>query len=86
MSDTEYKVGYGKPALYTAQEGRAFSQPARSAAENLAALLVDGLKKPVTVTENRRRRKGTVREAVVSHPIERLRTQVLSEMTCKSPG
>ena len=45
-----------------------------------------GLKKPVNVTENRRCRKGTVREAVVSQPIERLRTQVLSEMTCKSPG
>jgi hypothetical protein len=136
MSDTNYNVGYGKPPRHTRfRKGEPSANPRGRPRKNLAALLVDGLNKSVTVTENGRRRNATVREAVVSQlinksatadlratkmlldiirdaekqagaspPLEasrrftpadeevvaqlidRLRAQVLSEMTCQIPG
>ena len=75
MSDTEYKVGYGKPPRHSRfKKGEPSANPRGRPRKNLAALLVDGLNKPVTVTENGRRRKGTVREAVVSQLINKSAT------------
>ena len=75
VSDTEYKVGYGKPPLHTRfRKGEPSANPRGRRRKNLAALLVDGLNKPVTVNENGRRRKGTVREAVVSQLINKSAT------------
>ena len=75
MSETDYKVGYGKPPRHTRfRKGEPSANPRGRPRKNLAALLVDGLNKPVTVSENGRRRKGTVREAVVSQLINKSAT------------
>jgi hypothetical protein len=75
VSDTEYKVGYGKPPLHTCfRKGKPSANARGRRRKNLAALLVDGLNKPVTGNENGRPRKGTVREAVVSQLINKSAT------------
>jgi hypothetical protein len=72
LSDTDYKVGYGKPPRHTRfKKGEPSANPRGRPRKNLAALLIEGLNKPVTVTENGRRRKATVREAVVSQLINK---------------
>ena len=72
MTDTDYKVGYGKPPPHTRfKKGEPSANPRGRPRKNLAALLVEGLNKTVTVTENGRRRKATVREAVVSQLINK---------------
>jgi hypothetical protein len=65
------KVGYGKPPRHTRfKKGEPSANPRGRPRKNLAALLIEGLTKPVTVTENGRR-KATVREAVVSQLINK---------------
>jgi hypothetical protein len=72
MSDTDYKVGYGKPPRHTRfRRGEPSANPRGRPRKNLAELLVEGLNKPVTVTENGQRRRATVREAVVSQLINK---------------
>jgi hypothetical protein len=72
MSDTDYQVGYGKPPRHTRfRKGGPSANPRGRPRKNLAELLVEGLNKPVTVTENGQRRKATVREAVVSQLINK---------------
>jgi len=71
MTDSDYKVGYGKPPRHALQAGRAVGQSPGPASENLAALLLRGLNEPVVVTDNGRRRTITKREAIASQLINK---------------
>ena len=62
----DYEVGYGKPPRHTRfKKGEASANPLGRPRKNLAASLVEGLNKKVVVTENGRRRKIAVREAIL---------------------
>jgi hypothetical protein len=66
----DYEVGYGKPPRNTRfTKGAPSANPRGRPRKNIAALLVEGLNKKVTVTENGRRRKVMVREAITSQLI-----------------
>jgi Family of unknown function (DUF5681) len=72
MSDSDYKVGYGKPPRHTRfKTGEPSANPRGRPAKNLAALLIRGLNEPVVVTENGRRRTITKREAIASQLINK---------------
>jgi hypothetical protein len=71
----EYEVGYGKPPRHTRfKKGEPSANPHGRPRKNLAALLVEGLNKKVVVTENGRRRKITVREAITQQLINKSAT------------
>ena len=65
--ELDYEVGYGRPPRQTRFEpgrsGNPRGRPNRS--KNLATLLSEALREPVTVTENGRRRKVSKRQAVI---------------------
>jgi hypothetical protein len=65
MSDTDsdYKVGPGKPPLHTRFKKGQSGNPLGRQAKNLPALLIEALNQPVAITENGRRRKFTKCEA-----------------------
>jgi hypothetical protein len=66
----DYEVGYGKPPRGTRfKKGAPSANPLGRPRKNIAALLVEGLNKKMTVTENGRRRKVLVREAITSQLI-----------------
>ena len=70
MSDRNYEVGYGKPPRHSRfRTGEPSANPRGRPRKNMTALLVEGLNKKVTVTENGRRRKVTLREAITSQLI-----------------
>jgi hypothetical protein len=70
-----YEVGYGKPPRHTRfKKGEPSANPRGRPAKNLAALLVEGLNKPVVVTEDGQRRTITVREAIVTQLINKSAT------------
>jgi len=72
MTDTDYKVGYGKPPRHTRfKTGEPSANPRGRPAKNLAALLIRGLNEPVVGTENGRRRTITKREAIASQLINK---------------
>ena len=78
MSDTDYKVGYRKPPRHSRfKTGEPSANPRGRPRKDMAALLVEGLNKQVVVTENGRRRKITVREAVVNQLIDQSTTNDL---------
>ena len=71
----DYEVGYGKPPRHTRfKRGAASANPRGRPRKNLAASLVEGLNKKVVVTENGRRRKIPVREAITSQLINKSAT------------
>ena len=71
----DYEVGYGKPPRHTRfKQGEASANPRGRPRKNLAASLVEGLNKKVVVTENGRRRKIAVREAITSQLINKSAT------------
>jgi hypothetical protein len=76
MSDTEsdYKVGPGKPPLHTRFKRGQSGNPRGRQAKNLPELLVAALNQPVTVTENGRRRQVTKREAVIAQLVDKSAT------------
>jgi hypothetical protein len=76
MSDTEsdYKVGPGKPPLHTRFTKGQSGNPRGRQAKNLPELLVAALNQPVTVTENGRRRQITKREAVIAQLVDKSAT------------
>ena len=70
MSERNYQVGYGKPPRHSRfKQGEPSANPRGRPRKNMTALLVEGLNKKVTVTENGRRRKVTLREAITSQLI-----------------
>ena len=71
----EYEVGYGKPPRHTRfKKGEPSANPRGRPAKNLMALLVEGLNKPVVVTEDGQRRTITVREAIITQLINKSAT------------
>ena len=61
----DYEVGYGKPPRHSRfKKGESSANPRGRPRKNLAASLVEGLNKKVVVTENGRRRRITLREAI----------------------
>src|SRR5271165_87736 len=73
--EMDYEVGYGKPPRHTRfKQGEASANPRGRPRKNLAASLVEGLNKKVVVTENGRRRKIAVREAITSQLINKSAT------------
>jgi Family of unknown function (DUF5681) len=71
----DYEVGYGKPPRHTRfKKGEASANPRGRPRKNLATSLVEGLNKKVVVTENGRRRKIAVREAITSQLINKSAT------------
>ena len=71
----DYEVGYGKPPRHSRfKKGEASANPRGRPRKSLAASLVEGLNKKVVVTENGRRRKIAVREAITSQLINKSAT------------
>jgi Family of unknown function (DUF5681) len=73
MADSEsgYKVGPGRPPLHTRfKKGQSGNSGGRSA-KTLPALLADALNETIVVTIDRRRRKITKREAIVTQMVDK---------------
>jgi len=61
----DYEVGYGKPPRHSLfKKGQPTANPRGRPRKDMAALLFEGLNKKVVVTENGRRRRITLREAI----------------------
>ena len=61
----DYEVGYGKPPRHSRfKKGEASANPRGRPRKDMAVLLFEGLNKKVVVTENGRRRRITLREAI----------------------
>jgi Family of unknown function (DUF5681) len=73
MSDTEsdYKVGPGKPPLHTRFKKGQSGNPRGRQPKELPELLVAALNQPVTATENGRPRQITKREAVIAQLVDK---------------
>jgi len=73
MSDSEsdYKVGPGRPPLHTRFKKGQSGNPGGRSAKNLPTLLADALNEQVFVTIDGRRRKITKREAIVTQMVNK---------------
>ena len=61
----DYEVGYGKPPRHSRfKKGQPTANPRGRPRKDMAGLLFEGLNKKVVVTENGRRRRITLREAI----------------------
>ena len=61
----DYEVGYGKPPRHSRfKNGQPTANPRGRPRKDMAALQFEGLNKKVVVTENGRRRRITLREAI----------------------
>jgi Family of unknown function (DUF5681) len=69
----DYEVGYGKPPRHTrfkkGQSGNPRGRPKGS--KNLPTLLTEALNESVVVAENGRRRKITMRQAIIKQLVKR---------------
>jgi hypothetical protein len=78
----DYEVGYGKPPHHTrfkkGQSGNPRGRPKGS--KNLPTLLSEALNEPVVVAENSRRRKITMRQAIIKQLVKRSATADLRAM------
>jgi hypothetical protein len=78
----DYEVGYGKPPHHTrfkkGQSGNPRGRPKGS--KNLPTLLSEALNEPVVVAENGRRRKITMRQAIIKQLVKRSATADLRAM------
>ena len=72
----DYEVGYGKPPRHTrfkkGQSGNPQGRPKGS--KNLPTLLSEALNESVVVAENGRRRKITMRQAIIKQLVKRSAT------------
>ena len=65
IATMDYEVGYGKPPRHSLfKKGQPTANPRGRPRKDMAALLFEGLNKKVVVTENGRRRRITLREAI----------------------
>ena len=61
----DYEVGYGKPPRHSRfKKGESSANPRGRPRKDMATFLFEGLNKKVVVTENGRRRRITLREAI----------------------
>ena len=78
----DYEVGYGKPPRHTrfkkGQSGNPQGRPKGS--KNLPTLLSEALNESVVVAENGRRRKITMRQAIIKQLVKRSATADLRAM------
>ena len=78
----DYEVGYGKPPRHTrfkkGQSGNPRGRPKGS--KNLPTLLSEALNESVVVAENGRRRKITMRQAIIKQLVKRSATADLRAM------
>src|SRR5438552_10183454 len=70
-SDSDYKVGPGRPPLHTRFQKGQSGNPGGRSTKSLAALLADALNETVVVTIDGRRRKITKREAIVTQMVDK---------------
>jgi Family of unknown function (DUF5681) len=70
-SDSDYKVGPGRPPLHTRFKKGQSGNPGGRSAKSLAAALAAALNERVYVTINGRRRKITKREAIVTQMVNK---------------
>jgi hypothetical protein len=65
IAKMDYDVGYGKPPRHSRfKKGQPSANPRGRPRKDMAALLFEGLNKKVVVTENGRRRRIALREAI----------------------
>jgi hypothetical protein len=80
--ERDYEVGYGKPPRHTrfkkGQSGNPRGRPKGS--KNLPTLLTEALNEPVVIAENGRRRKITMRQAIIKQLVKRSATADLRAM------
>ena len=78
----DYEVGYGKPPRHTrfkkGQSGNPRGRPKGS--KNLPTLLTEALNEAVVVAENGRRRKITMRQAIIKQLVKHSATADLRAM------
>ena len=70
-SESDYKVGPGRPPLHTRFKKGQSRNPGGRSAKNLPALLADALNETVFVTIDGRRRKITKGEAIVTQMVNK---------------
>jgi Family of unknown function (DUF5681) len=70
-SDSDYKVGPGRPPLHTRFQKGQSGNPGGRSAKSLPALLAKALGETVVVTIDGRRRKLTKREAIVAQMVDK---------------
>ena len=70
-SDSDYKVGPGRPPLHTRFQKGQSGNPGGRSTKSLAALLAGALNETVVVTIDGRRRKITKREAIVTQMVDK---------------
>src|SRR6266446_9611686 len=70
-SDSDYKVGPGRPPLHTRFKKGQSGNPGGRSTKSLPALLADALNETVSVTIDGRRRTITKREAIVTRMVDK---------------
>ena len=70
-SESDYKVGPGRPPLHTRFKKGQSRNPSGRSAKNLPALLADALNERVFVTIDGRHRQMTKREAIVTQMVNK---------------
>src|SRR5260370_13628846 len=70
-SESDYKVGPGRPPLHTRFKKGQSGNPGGRSAKSLPALLADALNETVVVTIDGQRRKITKREAIVTQMVDK---------------
>src|SRR5713101_3004565 len=70
-SESDYKVGPGRPPLHTRFKKGQSGNPGGRSAKSLPALLADALNETIVVTIGGRRRRITKREAIITQMVDK---------------
>ena len=81
-SESDYKVGPGKPPLHTRFKKGQSGNPGGRSTKSLPALLADALNERVFVTIDGRRRKITKREAIVTQMVNKSAAAICARPRC----